>query len=126
MTEINKKSRGGNHKAAPEGYYTSKEAREKLGLSTSTFIYYVKIGKIKKHVPPLRTEGFYSKKEIDRLAIETALFFHTLEDTNKTVTRIARPEDAQGIYDVLKKGLDWPATPVELRLSWYKVNPLIE
>jgi hypothetical protein len=73
LTE-NTPKRGGAVKKAPQGFYTAQEAAKKLGIKTSTFRYYVRQGKIKRYVPPLRTEGYYDKKEIDRLANETALF----------------------------------------------------
>jgi hypothetical protein len=120
-----KKKRGGDVKKAPPGYYTARQAREKLGLSSSSFIYYVKKGRIKKYVPPLRTEGFYAKEEIDQLAIEMALFLHTVEVEKKPVARVAEPEDVEGILQVLTvRG--WQTTSEEQRLAWYKVNPLID
>lgn len=122
------KSRG-NVKVAPAGYYTAQEAAARLGLNRNTFRYYVRNGKIKRHVPPMRTEGFYDKKEIDRLATEFALFFHTstIEDAvQQTETRVVRPEDAPGIYSVLADGFGWQTAPVALRLEWYKVNPCID
>lgn len=122
MTE--KKKRGGDVKKAPPGYYTAKDAQNKLGLNASTFRYYVRQGKIKRHVPPLKSEGFYSKKEIDRLATEMALFLHTSSEEETTVG-IALPDDTQGIYDVLDS-FKWQTAPVALRLSWYKVNPSID
>ena len=121
---MNEKKRGGAVKKAPIGYYTQKEARERLGLTASTFSYYVRAGKIKKYVPPLKVEGFYSKKEIDQMATEIALYFHLHEETG-TETRVARAADAQGIYDVLDS-FGWQTAPVELRLAWYKVNPFID
>jgi len=60
---------------APPGYYTASQARQKLGMPSSTFNLYVRDGKIKRYVPPLRSEGFYSQAEIDQLADEIAQFF---------------------------------------------------
>lgn len=111
-------------KKAPSGYYTAREAQRKIGLSASTFFYYVTQGKIQKYVPPLRTEGFYAKKEIDALATEMALFFHTRIE-GATETRVAHPTDAQGIYDVLDS-FGWPTAPVALRHQWYAVNPYMD
>ncbi len=121
-----KGKRGGAVKKAPPGYYTAKEAQEKLGLNPSTFGYYVRKGKIKKFVPPLRTEGFYEKKEIDRLASEIALFIHTTtEETAKTEVRVARPEDTPGIVYVLTSR-GWKTATAPQRADWYKVNPFID
>lgn len=112
-------------KKAPPGFYTAQEAAKRLGWNIYTFRYYVRAGKIKRHVPPMRKEGYYAKKEIDRLASETALFLHTLEEKEATETRIAQPEDTQGIVEVLSvRG--WQTATAEQRKSWYKVNPLID
>lgn len=121
-----KRGRGGDVKRAPEGFYTAAEAIKRLGLNRQTFFYYVKNGKINRHIPPMRKEGFYSKKEIDQMAAEIALYFHThAEEEPETQTRAALPEDAQGIYDVLAS-FGWNTAPVALRLKWYKVNPFID
>jgi hypothetical protein len=120
------KQRGGDVKKAPVGFYTAKEAQEKLGLNRNTFQYYVRAGKIKKVVPPLKSEGFYAKREIDRLAAEIALFLHTTEkDASSSETRVATPADAPGIVKVLAV-MGWQTASVEQRLSWYKVNPFID
>ncbi len=123
MDEKPKRKRGGGVKRAPAGYYMPREAREKLGMTESSFNYYVRQGKIKKHVPPLRSEGFYDKKEIDRLATEMALFLHTGEQA--TETRTAQPADAQGIVDVLRS-YGWQTTTVQQRIDWYEINPYID
>ncbi len=127
MTE-KKRGRGGNVKKPPDGYYTAKQAYVRLGMPASTFWYYVRQGKIKKVVPPMRKEGFYRKQEIDRLATETELLLSletTEEETPPTETHVARPQDAQGIYDVLDS-FGWQTTPVAFRLEWYKVNPQMD
>jgi hypothetical protein len=119
-----KRTRGGAVKTAPPGYYTAKEAQKRLGFTPSTFNYYVRMKRIARHVPPLRKEGFYSKKEIDLLANELALFLHTgIEDA--TEVRPARPEDAEGVVSVLAV-MGWRTTTAEQRLAWYKVNPYVD
>ena len=121
-----KGKRGGAVKKAPVGYYTAKEAQEKLGMNPSTFGYYVRKGKIKKHVPPLRTEGFYERKEIDQLASEIVLFIHaTTRESSKTEVRLAHAEDTPGIVYVLT-ARGWQTATAEQRASWYKVNPSID
>ncbi len=120
-----KSKRGGAIKKAPPGYYTAQEAQKRLGLNPSTFSYYVRKGKIKKYVPPLRTEGFYEKKEIDHLANQMTLFLHTREEKDTTEVRIAQPQDAQGIAEVLTvRG--WQTATAKQRISWYAINPLID
>jgi hypothetical protein len=116
---------GGAVKKAPPGFYTAQEAAKRLGWNIYTFRYYVRTGKIKRHVPPLRKEGYYDKREIDKLASETALFLHTFEEKDTTETRVARLEDAQGVVEVLTNR-GWKTATAEQRISWYKVNPFID
>lgn len=78
LTE-NRPRRGGATKKAPEGFYTAQDAAKKLNLSVSTFRYYVKGGKIKRHVPPMRKEGFYNKEEIDQIASQIETFWEEAE-----------------------------------------------
>lgn len=98
-------------KKAPAGYYTASEAARRLGLPISTFHYYVKQGKIPKVTPRLRSEGYYEKSFVDKLA--AAEF------------RVATPDDAEGIVDVLKS-LGWTTTSVEQRRERLKKNPEID
>lgn len=122
-----KPTRGGDVKKAPPGYYTAKQAQDVLGMKASTFRYYVLRGKIQRHIPPLRKEGYYSKKEIDRLATELALFLHTEteEEAPTTEVRLAQTEDAQGVVNVLTN-MGWPTTTAQQRIEWYAINPYID
>lgn len=115
-----------NRKKAPDGFYTRSEAEEILGLASSTFGYYVEIGRIKRTVPPLRSEGHYNKEEIDRLATELALVLHTSREEATTIeTRVARPRDAEGIVSVLTD-MGWPTATARQRRAFYKANPYID
>ena len=113
-------------KKAPAGFYTAKQAREKLGLSESTFHYYVKRGIIKKVLPAYRKEGYYRQAEIDEMALKAAAVFHVavLEEPH-VKTRVATYEDIPGIVEVLTS-MNWPTTSVEQRASFYNVNPSID
>jgi hypothetical protein len=125
--EEKKKRQGG--KKAPAGYYTSAEARKKLGLSPSTFIGYVQKGKIKRYVPPLHREGYYSQREIDQLA-ENLTAFLVQEEVSSPLpvsveVRFARPEDTPGVaYVLTSRG--WGATSPEQRAKYYEINPHID
>lgn len=124
--DVVKGKRGGAVKKAPPGYYLASEAQKVLGLNASTFGYYVRAGKIKRYVPPMRKEGFYKKEEIDDLATQSALFWHTaVGEPTPTATRVAHGEDAPGIVRVLTiRG--WQTATAEQRTSWYAVNPYID
>lgn len=82
--------------------------------------------KIKKIVPPGRTEGFYEKVYIDKMARASELFAIQYASEPATFST-ATAEDAQGIYEVIASL--WGTlhtTPVEIRLKWYEVNPAID
>lgn len=121
-----KRTRGSGRKKAPEGFYTAQQAMARLGLNKSTFYHYVSIGKIEKYLPPLRSEGYYAKKEIDQMATEIALYLltHTEEQSGVQVRTARSREDAEGIVAMLHS-FGWQSATVEQYLSWWEVNPLI-
>lgn len=128
-TNVTKRSRGGNVKqSAPEGFYTAAQAQKVLGLIPSTFSYYVRKGRINRYVPPLKKEGYYKKEEIDDLATQIALFMHTVETPTSrppSVTRTARPEDADGVVSVLTN-MGWRTATAEQRRGFYAANPYVD
>ena len=67
--------RGGDVKKAPPGFYTAREARERLNILPSAFQTMVTKGEIERVIPPLRREGYYKIEDIDRLANQQDLFF---------------------------------------------------
>lgn len=94
-------------KQPPTGYYTAKEAIDKLGISEGMLYTHVRTGRLKRHVPPGRTQGFYLKKQVDALAQGLEDFFETsVEDFDDILDRgdlifsQATPEDIEGIYKV--------------------------
>ncbi len=118
--------RRGKVSRAPEGFYTASEAMKRLNMPRSTFHHYVKIGKIKKRTPRGRSEGYYEKAYIDKMAEATELF--ALQYVEEPITfSVATDDDLPGIYDVLVSL--WGtlnATTVETRRSWHRVNPEID
>src|SRR2546430_17697207 len=49
--------------------YTASEARERLnGMSSSSFKRLVDSGKVRKVVPPAKTQGKYIREDVDKLA----------------------------------------------------------
>jgi len=95
-------------------------------MAPTTFHHYVKTGKIKKVVPPGRSEGYYEKAYIDKMAKASQLFAIQYAEDPATFS-VATEEDAQGIYDVIASL--WGTlhtTPIETRLDWYKSNPEID
>jgi len=84
-----------------EGFYTAKEARTKLGVTEDKFQYMVRTEQIKKVILPGRKYGIYPQSEIDELSAALTSFAHQYNKDKETeVFRVARPEDAKGMYDL--------------------------
>jgi hypothetical protein len=111
---------------APAGLYTAEQAIAKLRMHKATFHDYVKKGKIKKVVPPGRSQGYYEKAYIDKMAEANELFAIQYASDPATFG-VASEEDIEGIYRVMVSFWGSIYVPtVEQRLSWYRVNPEID
>ncbi len=111
---------------APNGLYTASEAIRKLNMAPTTFHHYVKIGKIKKVIPPGRSEGYYEKAYINKMARASELFAIQYAQDPATFS-VATKDDISGIYDVIANL--WGTlntTPIETRLAWYESNSEID
>jgi predicted DNA-binding transcriptional regulator AlpA len=108
---------------APSGFYSATEAIKLLGMPKSSFYDLVEKGKIKKVVPPGRSDGYYPKSEIDKLVRARELFI--LEYTQEPSTfQKAEEGDIRGLYEVCKTLWGNMGTPsYETRLAWYRKNP---
>lgn len=117
--------------------YTSGEARELLGISTSTFKIYVDSGRIRKVTPPGKKQGYYIKEDVDKLAKEREPFIHVEKSTRrgkttktlgiiKTDVDWMKPSDLPAIlkldYVVYQENI---VGDIGLYISWYKKNPKI-
>jgi len=108
---------------APKGFYTAAEAMKKLNLRKSTFYDMVERGQIKKIIPPNRSDGFYLKADIDRMAKAQELFLLQYATEPPTFEK-AREEDIQGLYDVCLSLWGTRGTySYDLRLARYRKNP---
>ncbi|MGH2506945.1 MAG: MerR family transcriptional regulator [Ktedonobacteraceae bacterium] len=120
-----------------ENLYSSGEAREILGVSTSTFKNYVDSGKIRKITPNNRKQGFYVKEDVERVLKERAPFVHVDKSSKRgKVTKVAgiiktdvdwmKPSDLPAIlkldYIVYKEDI---VGDIGLYVSWYRKNPQI-
>jgi len=107
----------------PSGFYSATEAMKRLGMARSSFYDLVEKGKIKRVVPPSRSDGYYPKAEIDRMVKARELFI--LEYTQEASTfEQAKEEDIRGLYEVCKTLWGNFNTPTyETRLEWYRKNP---
>lgn len=76
-------------------YYTAQEAMKKLGMSKSTFYYYVEEGRIHKHLPPHKKRGaLFVATEIDDMVNALERVPQSFAGNEPRITlRLARNED---------------------------------
>ena len=106
----------------PSGYYTASQAKRKLGnISDGMLRSYVEKGKIEKFIPPGRTQGFYKREDVDKLARTLDEFF---DESNQPGPQFqqATKEDMPELVDFLIEVFGGRNT-LEKRLQWYEKNP---
>ncbi|HYU73808.1 MAG TPA: hypothetical protein VEL31_14100 [Ktedonobacteraceae bacterium] len=113
-------------KTPPKGYYTGKEAAERLDMPLATFYRRIRTQKIKveKYIPTGYSEGFYNKKQIDELAQEMELeaLLHSTEPL--TFARVSSEDDIRGIVDLCIAIYGQNGTPsYDARLEIWQKNP---
>ncbi len=109
---------------APSGFYTANEAMQRLNMSKGTFFYHVRTGKITRKMHPTKKEGYYDKKEIDKIAIENALFTLIHSTEPNTFSRVETEEDIRGIVDVCIAIYGQGGTPsYDARREIWQKNP---
>lgn len=109
---------------SPSGYYTAKEAMQRLNMGRSTFFANVKSGKIKKTLPPNGKEGYYEKIMIDRMAQENALFTLIGSIEPITFSRVETEDDLRGIVDLCIAIYGQGGTPsYDARREIWEKNP---
>jgi hypothetical protein len=109
---------------APSGFYSAKEAMQRLSMTRGTFFYHVKQGDIPKVLRPNGKEGYYEKKTIDKMVQEKALFtlIHSIEPT--TFERASSEADIRGIVDLCIAIYGQGGTPsYDARLEIWQKNP---
>jgi len=107
---------------APKGFYTAAQAVKKTGIPKSTFNDMVKKGKITRIVPPNRSDGFYPKEEIDRLAKAHEAFI--LEYALDTSTfELAQEDDLEELAALYRELFGGNRESRErLIQEWYNAN----
>lgn len=109
----------------PSGFYSGKEAAERLNIPIASFYRQVRRGDIPKYIPPGGgKEGFYERKLIDELAQKRALFMliHSIEPI--TFHRASNEDDIRGIVDLCIDIYGQGGTPsYDARLEIWKKNP---
>lgn len=111
----------------PKGYYTATEVKKILNISDAMVRVHVQKNRIKYLVPVGRKQGFYLKKDVDKLARDLNIFFQLDEDSVVQFSR-AKKGDLPAIIEISKAlfgGGDEESrvTPLEDRLKWMQKNP---
>jgi len=83
----------------PKGFYSASQAIKRLGIPKSTFHDMVTKGQIKKVVPPNKSDGFYPKTDIDKMAKAQEAFMLQYA-TDASTFEIAEEEDTEGIAEL--------------------------
>lgn len=119
----------------PEGYYTASTARKKLGnISDGMLRTYIQKGLIERTVPPGRTQGFYKRETVDKLARELESNWYGGTKVARTHFRQATPADIEAIADIDERTFNAPEQEPEPRkvylqwdretyLRWMQRNP---
>ncbi len=112
-----------NRKKAPEGFYTAGDARDVIGIPTSSFYNLVRAGTIKGVVLPGRKEAVYPKDAIDRYA--RAIQSHIERFTNETYSfGVALKEDIEEIRTLIAGNFSVvPPIPASIMEGWIRRNP---
>jgi hypothetical protein len=108
--------------------YTASEARERLGgMSSSSFKRLVDAGKIRKVVPPGKTQGNYLREDVDKLA-EAMEQFVQIYSASEPAERLEFSQakgkhDIQETVRIARQNLGDNAYELETRLAWFKFAP---
>lgn len=107
----------------PKGYYTAGQAVKKLHMARSSLYNLVERGQVKKITPPSKTDGFYSKADVDKIAKAQEAFILQYASDNSVFEK-AQEEDIEGITELCIElfGKDGTASH-ETRLAQYHSNP---
>jgi hypothetical protein len=126
MKVMEKKRRGKKQRTPPKGWYTGKEAAEKLDMPLATFYHRIKNEKLKisRYIPKGYAEGFYSQEDVDEQVrmkeLETVL--HSIEPI--TFSRVESEDDIRGIVDLCIAIYGRDGTPsYDARLEIWQKNP---
>lgn len=108
---------------APSGFYTATDAMKRLNMARSSFYDLIEKGKIKRVVPPGRSDGYYLKSDIDRMVKARELFILEYTQEASTFSK-AEEDDIRGLHDVCMTLWGNVGTPsYETRMEWHRKNP---
>jgi hypothetical protein len=113
----------------PKGYYTSTEAQKILGISPAMLRVHVQKERISYLLPEGRKQGFYLKKDVDKLASELNIFLNLNEEEPSKFV-VASVEDLIEVGKIAKALFatgenESSVTPIERLLPLMLKNPEI-
>jgi hypothetical protein len=113
-----------NRKKAPQGLYTAQEAIAVIGIPPTNFYTLVREKTIKKITFPHRTEGYYSKSEVDNYARNLKALQQPYS-TEILQFGLALNEDIPAIHALTARvsGGEAHAAPEEVLKAWIRKNP---
>ncbi len=113
-----------SRKKAPQGMYTAQEAIAMIGIPTTNFYTLVRERTIKKITFPDRTEGYYSKSEVDNYARNLKALQQPYS-TEALQFGLALNEDIPAIHALTASvsGGEAHAVPEEVLKAWIRKNP---
>jgi hypothetical protein len=112
-------------KQPPKDYYTATQVKQMLDISDGMLHTYVQKGKLHRVVPEGRAQGFYPRKEVDKLANELKAFFAPEKPSSifMKATKEDMPE-CVALSSAIFGGLN--IIPLEKRIAWLEKNPDID
>jgi hypothetical protein len=108
--------------------YSASEAREKLGgMSTSSFKRLVDSGKIRKVVPPGKSQGKYIREDVDKLAEAMEQFVQiysaSVPAEKLDFSQAKNESDIQETVLIARQNLGENAYGLEKRMTWFRKAP---
>src|SRR5690242_12084674 len=87
----------------PEGYITATEAKKILNVSDSMIRVHAQKGRIKYYAPPGRKQGFYLKKDVEKLAADLNVFLDVGMEEEASHFSRASIEDLPEIIEITRQ-----------------------
>jgi hypothetical protein len=81
-------------------YYTATEVKQVLGITHGMLYQYVRNGNLHPVIPPGKKQGVYSRKEVDKLALELQAFFMYREKLSTSFVRVVSREEMGKCLDI--------------------------
>ncbi|GCE11817.1 hypothetical protein KTT_16760 [Tengunoibacter tsumagoiensis] len=113
---------------APKGYYTATEVKQILNISDSMIRRHVEKGLITYTTPPNRKQGFYLKKDVDKLRNDLETFLNLEDEIETTVFTTATQADIPACValnrELFTASVDTDDnTLIQKWTSWIRKNP---